>query len=91
MDLRFDTFYCDIRASHEEYSVSVSVSVSINAGLIYSLWDKGSSATKIRLSTGFPEFANRIGLVDAWNRYGWPSACQPLPNTDDDNAQFACQ
>lgn len=38
----------------------------------------------------FPEFAERVGLLDAWWVHGWPDDCSPLQANDPSGAEFTC-
>ena len=52
------------------------------------IWDPIEECANVRQHDDFPEFATRIGLVRAWQRYGWPPLVQPNPGTDGSNLQF---
>lgn len=39
---------------------------------LMNLWADVEPIRQIRLHPGFMDFAEAIGLVDAWNRHGWP-------------------
>lgn len=44
----------------------------------------------IRQHTAFQGFANRNGLVDYWNEFGWPDLCRPTGPQDSDFTAFEC-
>jgi adenylate cyclase len=37
---------------------------------------------KVRQLPRFKEFVNEIGLVDFWNKFGWPDLCRPVGDDD---------
>jgi hypothetical protein len=40
---------------------------------------------EVRQLPRFKEYVREIGLVDYWNKFGWPDLCRPL-----DNGDFVC-
>lgn len=38
----------------------------------------------------FPEFVERVGLLEAWQVHGWPDDCSPLQSSDPTGAEFIC-
>lgn len=64
---------------------------AFNAGAITGVWNDSESSRKLRAHPRFAEFADRIGLVDAWRVYGWPDKCQKASGTADSGPQFSCQ
>lgn len=52
------------------------------------VWDPVEECANVRQHKEFPAFAARIGLVRAWQRYGWPPMVQPNSGTDGSNLQF---
>ena len=46
---------------------------------LMSLWSNSDPICKTRQHPGFMEFAEKIGLVEAWNRYGWPDVMPSDP------------
>ena len=54
------------------------------------IWSSTDEARRIRTHKDFPKFADDIGLVRAWQKYGWPPQITPLPGTDGSNLQFTC-
>ncbi|MEP0190499.1 MAG: winged helix-turn-helix domain-containing protein [Erythrobacter sp.] len=62
-----------------------------NPYVAYSLsriWDPVQECANVRQHKDFPAFAEQIGLVRAWQRYGWPPLVQPNPGTDGSNLKF---
>lgn len=51
-------------------------------------FEKTERGLALRSHPDFPAFAERIGLVRAWQKYGWPDTVQPLPETDGSNGRF---
>ena len=68
----------------------VSHPYPLNSGMIGTIWDDSETHRKLRQHPKFPAFAERLGLVHAWQKYGWPDRCQPHKNTDGSNGQFSC-
>jgi len=54
------------------------------------LWTPTIEAKRIRTHKDFPKFAEDIGLVRAWQTYGWPKTIQPVKGTDGSDGQFTC-
>jgi len=54
------------------------------------IWGPSEEAASVRTHPYFPEFAEKVGLVKAWQKYGWPDKIRPLPGTDGSNGQFTC-
>ncbi|MCE7998438.1 MAG: hypothetical protein HEP70_06240 [Rhodobiaceae bacterium] len=52
------------------------------------LWLPTPESKSVRMHPDFPKFANDIGLVKAWQTYGWPKQIRPYPGTDGSNLQF---
>ncbi|MEO7050400.1 MAG: hypothetical protein ABI128_01930, partial [Rhodanobacter sp.] len=53
------------------------------------LWQPEPWSRKARQSAAFQGFAQRLGMVDYWKRYGWPDLCQPAPSIGPD--AFTCK
>ena len=53
------------------------------------LWSPEAWSRKARQDPSFQGFAQRLGMVDYWKRYGWPDLCQPTPAKGPD--AFTCQ
>jgi tetratricopeptide (TPR) repeat protein len=60
-----------------------------NASVMPALW-MGGDAALVRTNPAFPAFAERIGLIRAWERYGWPDKCRKTGRTADGSIAFAC-
>jgi eukaryotic-like serine/threonine-protein kinase len=58
------------------------------SGALFYLWTPAEGARRVRAHPGFPKFAEDIGLVRAWQRFGWPPLVQPHPGTDGSELQF---
>lgn len=52
------------------------------------IWLPTPEAKAIRTHKDFPRFALDIGLVQAWQTYGWPRWVTPKPGTDGSDLQF---
>ena len=56
---------------------------TIDASSLFFFWTPlGQEARQL---PRFKEFIREIGLVDYWNKFGWPEMCRPL-----DNGDFEC-
>ena len=53
-------------------------------------FERSERGRRIRAHPDFPIFAEKTGLVRAWQKYGWPDVVQPQSGTDSGNLQFAC-
>jgi len=53
------------------------------------LWQPEPWSRQARQDSAFPGFAHRIGMLDYWNRYGWPDLCKPAPSAGAE--AFVCQ
>lgn len=54
------------------------------------IWEPTEEARSVRTHKDFPKFAESIGLVRAWQKYGWPETVQPHQGTDGSRYQFDC-
>lgn len=63
---------------------------AFNAGAVSNIWSDKPSNIELRRHPEFSAFANRIGLVRAWQKYGWPAKCNKRPETEDSSGDFAC-
>jgi len=54
------------------------------------IWEPTEEARALRTHKDFPKFAETVGLVKAWQHYGWPDAIKPHAGTDGSNGQFTC-
>jgi TolB-like protein/cytochrome c-type biogenesis protein CcmH/NrfG len=61
-----------------------------NCAPLAQLWADTDEAKAIRTHPEFPKMAEKMGLVRAWQKYGWPKRVQPKPGTDGSNGQFTC-
>lgn len=52
------------------------------------IWVPTPESKAIRTHKDFPQFAQDIGLVQAWQTYGWPKWVTPKPGTDGSDLQF---
>ena len=52
------------------------------------IWVQNPDSKAIRTHKDFPQFAQDIGLVQAWQTYGWPKWVTPNPGTDGSDLQF---
>ncbi|MDC8755463.1 hypothetical protein OIK40_12510 [Erythrobacter sp. sf7] len=48
---------------------------------LMSLWTDVEPIRRIRQHPGFMDFAEEVGLVEAWNRHGWPDLMPADPRT----------
>jgi hypothetical protein len=53
------------------------------------LWQPEPWSREARQAPAFQGFAQRIGMVDYWKRYGWPDLCKPAPSVSAES--FVCQ
>ena len=53
-------------------------------------FERSERGRRIRAHPDFPIFAEKTGLVRAWQKYGWPDVVQPQSGTDSSNLQFTC-
>lgn len=51
---------------------------------LMSVWTDVEPTRQVRLDPGFMAFAEKIGMVAAWNKYGWPDL---MPRPDDGQTQ----
>ncbi len=61
-----------------------------NGNGMASIWMPGEQPAALRQHPDFPGFAVRIGLVRAWEKYGWPEQCQRLPDHTPERPRFSC-
>lgn len=61
-----------------------------NSSGFTSIWLNDERSAQLRRHPAFPAFAERIGLVRAWNKYGWPRQCRRLPGSGANSAAFRC-
>jgi TolB-like protein len=53
------------------------------------LWQPEAWARKARQDPAFQGFAQRIGMVAYWKKFGWPDLCKPAPEKEPD--AFVCR
>ncbi|HZX72298.1 MAG TPA: hypothetical protein VFE77_15930, partial [Rhodanobacter sp.] len=53
------------------------------------LWQPEPWSRKARQDPAFQGFAQRIGMVAYWKKFGWPDLCKPAPKKGPDG--FVCQ
>ena len=75
-----EAFFRDVREKPNTY---------LSGALMY-LWAPTSSARTIRTHSDFPQFAEDVGFVRAWQKHGWPPQIQPNPGTDGSSLEFTC-
>lgn len=56
-----------------------------------SIWLPSEEYTAQRQRPGFPDFAERIGLVRAWQGHGWPHNIRALQGTDGSDLQCSVE
>ena len=71
----------------DEYSRNVYANRAFS---LTHIWSDSEDARAIRLHPRFPLWADEIGLVEAWQAYGWPDKCKPNAGTDGSGGQFTC-
>lgn len=54
------------------------------------VWGTGEGDRKIRQHPKFAAWTDKVGLVTAWQEFGWPDKCKPNAGTDGSNGQFTC-
>jgi len=62
----------------------------INAGFVFAIWGDLHGFAEMRRHPEFPRFVEQIGLVEAWDVYGWPPNCRRVPRLSEDAPDFAC-
>ncbi|MEM6899725.1 MAG: winged helix-turn-helix domain-containing protein [Pseudomonadota bacterium] len=58
--------------------------------LIARCFEQSVRSKRIRSHPDFPRFAEKTGLVRAWQKFGWPDCIQPNPETDGSGLEFRC-
>ena len=54
------------------------------------IWGEDLGGRMIRQHPKFAAWADKVGLVAAWQDSGWPDKCKPNPGTDGSGGQFTC-
>lgn len=62
----------------------------MNPSSLYVLWTVPPGWSSVTTHPRFPEFAERLGLIDAWEIHGWPDRCQPLAGDETEARSFVC-
>ena len=62
----------------------------LNAGGLTSIWEEREAYRSVRQHPDFPSFAQRIGLIEAWEKYGWPDSCEKLDSPPESIPRFSC-
>lgn len=70
-------------------SIDSHISAHTPTNLIY-IWGENEGDRKIRQHHGFAAWADKVGLVTAWQEFGWPDKCKPNAGTDGSSGQFTC-
>ncbi|MEP1594601.1 MAG: hypothetical protein ABJK20_08515, partial [Halieaceae bacterium] len=63
----------------------------INAGSLHSIWSVEAESQAFRQHTGFSEFARNIGLIEVWDKYGWPDLCEAKAVEGQKNREVVCR
>lgn len=63
---------------------------AVSGYIIFSIWFDAPASAAVRQHPDFPAFAERIGLVEAWERHGWPAQCQPTAPAAEHAPGFRC-
>ena len=61
----------------------------LSDGYLNYLWAPEAWSRKARQDPSFQGFAKRMGMVDYWQRNGWPDLCKPTPAAGPDT--FTCR
>ncbi|MFK7733617.1 MAG: winged helix-turn-helix domain-containing tetratricopeptide repeat protein [Pseudomonadales bacterium] len=84
-------FYLYLGEFEKLMSTFVDRPFAFNAGAISGIWTDEEANRGLRQHPDFPKFAERIGLVRAWQQYGWPGQCEKIVGTDWSEGRFSCQ
>ena len=63
----------------------------MNSSSLYALWTVPPGWPSATTHPRFPEFAEQLGLLDAWHVHGWPDRCQPILENDPSGRLFMCE
>ncbi len=69
----------------------VSDPYPLNANGLASIWLPGEPYAALRRHPEFPAFAERIGMVRAWEKYGWPDQCTRRGTRANGRPLFECK
>ena len=61
-----------------------------SSSMVASMWINEPHYTNLRRHPAFPAFAERLGLVRAWEKYGWPPQCRKTGNNSPGQITFNC-
>ena len=70
-------------------AIDSHISAHTPTNLIY-IWGENEGDRKIRQHPRFAKWADKVGLVKAWQEFGWPDKCKPNDGTDGSGGQFTC-
>ena len=65
------------------------ISAHTPTNLIF-VWGGADGDRMIRQHPKFAAWADKVGLVTAWQEFGWPNKCKPNAGTDGSGGQFTC-
>ena len=88
-DLWVPTLWLELGEPQRSFDAFEHGGVGVSDAYLNWLWQPDDWSRKARQDPAFQGFAQRIGLVDYWKKYGWPDLCKPVPDAAD-NA-FTCQ
>jgi TolB-like protein/DNA-binding winged helix-turn-helix (wHTH) protein len=61
-----------------------------SSSMVASIWINEPQYTNLRRHPAFPAFAERLGLVRAWEKYGWPPQCRKTGGASPGQITFTC-
>jgi TolB-like protein/tetratricopeptide (TPR) repeat protein len=77
----YEISWCAAYFDDPEFAMDVlKKSVSIDATGLFVVW--GPVMQETRQLPRFKKFIKEIGLVDYWNKFGWPDLCRPVGDGD---------
>ncbi|HSE13245.1 MAG TPA: hypothetical protein VLB69_11480 [Rudaea sp.] len=83
------TLWLEMAEPERAFDLFEHGNVGLSDAYLNWLWQPEDWSRKARQHPAFQGFAQRIGLVDYWKKYGWPDLCKPLPQTSSD--AFVCE
>lgn len=93
-DARINTYllglYLSLKEPERFMETFVARPYPINASAISLIWFQFDGSNSLLPHPDFPLFAERIGLVTAWQKYGWPERCKKVVGTDGSRGRFKC-
>jgi len=73
--------WCAAYFGDPEFAIdALKKAVSINATALFAVW--GPVMQETRHLPRFKKFIREIGLVEYWNKFGWPDLCRPVGDGD---------